>query len=286
MGAVLHTDQPAAVRGPDRLHRQSRRGQLPVLRPHVRAADRVAGAEAEDRQGLHRDDRPRAHAGARRARTCCATRTGSARIRPITSGRSSTSGPRRRSATPPAPPATPRACSTPTGRRCCTRTRPAWPTASVYRRAKRCCSSCRCSTSTAGALPYAGAMSGAKLVLPGPALDGQSVYALLQDEQVTLALGVPTVWLMLFQHVDAARRRSEAGPGAPPRGHRRLGGAARDERAVRDVVRRLRHARLGHDRDVAARHHLQPAAESTATSISPAGSTCRPSRGARSSASR
>ena len=53
-------------------------------------------------------------------------------------------------------------------------------------------------------MPYAGAMSGAKLVLPGPALDGESVYALLKDEQVTLALGVPTVWLMLFQHVDAA----------------------------------------------------------------------------------
>ncbi|MET0682142.1 MAG: 3-(methylthio)propionyl-CoA ligase [Casimicrobiaceae bacterium] len=52
-------------------------------------------------------------------------------------------------------------------------------------------------------MPYAGAMSGAKLVLPGPALDGKSVYALMQDEKVTLALGVPTVWLMLFQHVDA-----------------------------------------------------------------------------------
>jgi fatty-acyl-CoA synthase len=53
-------------------------------------------------------------------------------------------------------------------------------------------------------MPYAGAMSGAKLVLPGPALDGRSVYELMRDEQVTLALGVPTVWLMLFQHVDAS----------------------------------------------------------------------------------
>jgi acyl-CoA synthetase (AMP-forming)/AMP-acid ligase II len=52
--------------------------------------------------------------------------------------------------------------------------------------------------------PYAGAMSGAKLVLPGPALDGKSVYDLMRDEKVTLALGVPTVWLMLFGHVDAA----------------------------------------------------------------------------------
>jgi fatty-acyl-CoA synthase len=54
-------------------------------------------------------------------------------------------------------------------------------------------------------MPYAGAMSGARLVLPGPALDGASVYALLRDEKVTLALGVPTVWLMLFRHVDEQR---------------------------------------------------------------------------------
>jgi acyl-CoA synthetase (AMP-forming)/AMP-acid ligase II len=51
-------------------------------------------------------------------------------------------------------------------------------------------------------MPYAGAMSGAKLVLPGPALDGASIYGLMRDEGVTLALGVPTVWLMLFRHVD------------------------------------------------------------------------------------
>ena len=38
--------------------------------------------------------------------------------------------------------------------------------------------------------PYAGAMCGAKLVLPGPLLDGESVYELMRDEGVTLALGV------------------------------------------------------------------------------------------------
>ena len=51
-------------------------------------------------------------------------------------------------------------------------------------------------------MPYAGALCGARLVLPGAALDGQSVYQLMRDEQVTLALGVPTVWQMLFRHVD------------------------------------------------------------------------------------
>ncbi|HEY5849975.1 MAG TPA: 3-(methylthio)propionyl-CoA ligase [Lysobacter sp.] len=57
----------------------------------------------------------------------------------------------------------------------------------------------------AWSMPYAGAMSGARLVLPGPAMDGASVYQLLRDEQVTLALGVPTVWMMLLQYVAAER---------------------------------------------------------------------------------
>ena len=53
-------------------------------------------------------------------------------------------------------------------------------------------------------MPYAGALSGAKLVMPGACLDGKSVYELLRDEKVTLALGVPTVWLLLLQHVETA----------------------------------------------------------------------------------
>ncbi|MCD7037675.1 MULTISPECIES: 3-(methylthio)propionyl-CoA ligase [Pseudomonas] len=52
-------------------------------------------------------------------------------------------------------------------------------------------------------MPYAAAMCGAKLVLPGAALDGESLYTLMRDEQVTLALGVPTVWMMLQQHVQS-----------------------------------------------------------------------------------
>jgi fatty-acyl-CoA synthase len=75
-------------------------------------------------------------------------------------------------------------------------------------------------------MPYAAAMCGAKLVLPGAALDGRSVYELLRDEKVTLALGVPTVWLTLFQHVEAsgadprrelALRRVVVGGSAAPR---------------------------------------------------------------------
>jgi fatty-acyl-CoA synthase len=46
-------------------------------------------------------------------------------------------------------------------------------------------------------------MVGAKLVLPGPHLDGESIFKLMQQERVTFSQGVPTVWLMLFQYLDA-----------------------------------------------------------------------------------
>src|ERR1700760_1121263 len=44
---------------------------------------------------------------------------------------------------------------------------------------------------------------GTKLVMPGPKLDGASVYELLNTEKVTSTAGVPTVWLMLLQHMAA-----------------------------------------------------------------------------------
>ncbi|CAL75991.1 acyl-CoA synthetase [Bradyrhizobium sp. ORS 278] len=46
---------------------------------------------------------------------------------------------------------------------------------------------------------------GTKLVMPGPKLDGASVYELLDTEKVTYTAGVPTVWLMLLQHMQAHR---------------------------------------------------------------------------------
>ncbi|MDY6828581.1 MAG: long-chain-fatty-acid--CoA ligase [Pseudomonadota bacterium] len=49
--------------------------------------------------------------------------------------------------------------------------------------------------------PYAAAMSGAKLVLPGPRLDGPSLTELANLERVTLMLGVPTVWQGLLDHL-------------------------------------------------------------------------------------
>ncbi len=48
--------------------------------------------------------------------------------------------------------------------------------------------------------PYACPMSGTKLVMPGPRLDGASLYALMDREQVTLSAGVPTIWAGLLDH--------------------------------------------------------------------------------------
>lgn len=50
-------------------------------------------------------------------------------------------------------------------------------------------------------IPYAAAMCGAKLVFPGAGLDGASVAELLAKEAVTMTAGVPTVWLMLLNHL-------------------------------------------------------------------------------------
>ncbi len=49
-------------------------------------------------------------------------------------------------------------------------------------------------------IPYSAAATGAKLVLPGPQLDGPTLVDLIRQEQVTLALGVPTVWLSVLDH--------------------------------------------------------------------------------------
>ena len=59
----------------------------------------------------------------------------------------------------------------------------------------------------AWSLPYACSMVGAKMVFPGPHLDGRSVYDLIEAEKVTTSAGVPTVWLMLLAHLKASNAR-------------------------------------------------------------------------------
>ncbi|GAB1391509.1 MAG: putative medium chain fatty-acid-CoA ligase FadD [Rubrivivax sp.] len=51
-------------------------------------------------------------------------------------------------------------------------------------------------------LPYVACMTGSKLVFPGPALDGKSLYELFESEQVTVSAGVPSVWQGLLAYVQ------------------------------------------------------------------------------------
>ncbi len=60
-------------------------------------------------------------------------------------------------------------------------------------------------------LPFAAAATGAKLVLPGPKLDPESVFTLLVEEACTLAGGAPTIWLTLFTWIEQNRERLDLG---------------------------------------------------------------------------
>ena len=51
-------------------------------------------------------------------------------------------------------------------------------------------------------IPYSAALTGAKLVFPGPGMDGKSIYDLIELEKVTYAAGVPTIWQMLLGHME------------------------------------------------------------------------------------
>jgi fatty-acyl-CoA synthase len=53
------------------------------------------------------------------------------------------------------------------------------------------------------AMMFAAPMAGASLVMPGAKLDGASIFQLLDQYKVTCTAGVPTVWLMLLQYLEA-----------------------------------------------------------------------------------
>ena len=72
-------------------------------------------------------------------------------------------------------------------------------------------------------LPYSVLLSGAKMVLPGAALDGKSLYELFEAEGVTFSAGVPTVWLGLINYAlqnelkfSTFRRTVIGGSACPP----------------------------------------------------------------------
>jgi fatty-acyl-CoA synthase len=72
-------------------------------------------------------------------------------------------------------------------------------------------------------LPYSVPLSGAKMVFPGAALDGKSLYELFESEKVTFSAGVPTVWLGLINYAlqnnlkfSTFRRTVIGGSACPP----------------------------------------------------------------------
>ena len=113
------------------------------------------------------------------------------------------------------------------------------------------CPSCRSSTPTAGASPSPARWSGATLVMPGPKMDGASVCELLTSERVTFSAAVPTVWLMLLDHLE------RTGGALPDLDRVVIGGAACPRvvtKAFEDALRRRGRPCLGHDGDEPARH--------------------------------
>ena len=79
----------------------------------------------------------------------------------------------------------------------------------------------------AWSLPFSAAMCGAKLVLPGPKLDPESLYMLLEQEGCTKAGGIPTIWLNFLAWIENNRSKLDlsrlklkvvlSGGSAPPR---------------------------------------------------------------------
>jgi len=56
-------------------------------------------------------------------------------------------------------------------------------------------------------LAFSAPAAGAKLVMPGAKMDGESIYELLESERVTFSAAVPTVWQMLLQHLQATKSK-------------------------------------------------------------------------------
>ena len=117
----LPHDQSAAIRGTDRLHHQPCGRSAAVCRSELSAADRAARSEAAGRLPDRSVDRSTdAGPESQLSRRCQAMKSWSPQRTMISSGRNLTNGPLLRFATPREPPATQRARSSATARRCCT----------------------------------------------------------------------------------------------------------------------------------------------------------------------
>lgn len=82
-------------------------------------------------------------------------------------------------------------------------------------------------------IPFTAVMMGAKLALPGPLLDAESLLDLYQSEQVTLAAGVPTIWAGVLHALEKEPPRWRLAPGM----RMVVGGAAAPEAMMRGFDR-------------------------------------------------
>ncbi|MEO8700604.1 MAG: long-chain fatty acid--CoA ligase [Kofleriaceae bacterium] len=82
-------------------------------------------------------------------------------------------------------------------------------------------------------LPFVAALVGARLIFPGPHLDPPSLLDLFSEERVTVAAGVPTIWLGIREAIDAAPEKWKLQPGL----RMIVGGSAAPEQLIRDFDR-------------------------------------------------
>jgi fatty-acyl-CoA synthase len=82
-------------------------------------------------------------------------------------------------------------------------------------------------------LPYLAALVGAKLVCPGPHLDPASLLDLMEREQVTIAAGVPTIWIGIRDVLDGNPGKYKLQPNV----RMVVGGSAAPEQLIRDFDR-------------------------------------------------
>ena len=183
---------------------------------------------------------------------CTATRTCWPPRRTPTTGPSWTSARRAPCATRAARPATPRASSTATGRRTCTRWRASRQRLRDLTERDTVLPVVPMFHANAWGLAYSGWLAGADFVLPGRFLQAEPLARMIAELRPTVAGAVPTIWNDLLSYVDAhptdltSLRLVACGGAAVP-----LGADA----ALRAGPRRAHRPGVGDDRDLAARRH-------------------------------
>ena len=82
-------------------------------------------------------------------------------------------------------------------------------------------------------LPYSAALVGARLLLPGPHLDAESLLDLAERERATVGAGVPTIWMGIRDFLDAHPERFKLQQGL----RMIVGGSSAPEKLIRDFDR-------------------------------------------------